>query len=54
MHLSYEERRTIREALDRCRGKIYGPDGAASFLGLKPTTLYGKMRKHQIPKHRPA
>jgi formate hydrogenlyase transcriptional activator len=46
------ERRTIRDALDRCHGKIYGPDGAASFLGLKPTTLYGKMRKHDISKHR--
>ena len=26
----------------------YGPDGAAAALGLKPTTLYGKMRKHDI------
>jgi formate hydrogenlyase transcriptional activator len=47
------ERRSIRDALDRCHGKIYGPDGAASLLGLKPTTLYGKMRKHHIPKHAP-
>jgi formate hydrogenlyase transcriptional activator len=45
------ERQTILEALARCRGKIYGPDGAAAALGLKPTTLYGKMRKHQIPKY---
>jgi len=29
-------------------GKIYGRDGAAAALGLKPTTLYGKMRKHHI------
>jgi formate hydrogenlyase transcriptional activator len=42
------ERRTILEALARCRGKIYGPGGAAAVLGLKPTTLYGKMRKHGI------
>jgi formate hydrogenlyase transcriptional activator len=42
------ERRTILEALDRAGGKIYGPDGAAKALGLKPSTLYGKMRKHQI------
>ena len=45
------ERRTILDALTRCHGRIYGPGGAASLLGLKPTTLYGKMRKHQIPKH---
>jgi formate hydrogenlyase transcriptional activator len=42
------ERRAILDALERCRGKIYGPDGAAAALGLKPTTLYGKMRKHGI------
>ncbi len=42
------ERRAIRDALDRCHGKIYGPNGAATLLGLKPTTLYGKMRKHGI------
>jgi formate hydrogenlyase transcriptional activator len=44
------ERRTIIEALERCQGRIYGPNGAAAALGLKPTTLYGKMRKHQIPR----
>jgi formate hydrogenlyase transcriptional activator len=44
------ERRTILEALQRSAGKIYGPDGAAAALGLKPTTLYGKMRKHRIRK----
>src|SRR5581483_5017926 len=38
------ERQTILDALRRCRGKIYGAGGAAA-LGLKPTTLYGKMRK---------
>jgi formate hydrogenlyase transcriptional activator len=49
--LSEVERRTIQNALERCHGKIYGPNGAAAVLGLKPTTLYGRMRKHQIPKH---
>jgi formate hydrogenlyase transcriptional activator len=44
------ERRTILEALARSHGKIYGPSGAAAALGLKPTTLYGKMRKHGITK----
>jgi formate hydrogenlyase transcriptional activator len=42
------ERRTILDALERCGGRIYGPGGAAHLLGLKPTTLYGKMRKHHI------
>ena len=39
------ERRTILDALERCGGKVYGARGAARLLGLKPTTLYGKMRK---------
>ncbi len=49
-HLSLAaiERRAILDALERCRGRIYGPTGAAAALGLKPTTLYGKMRKHRI------
>jgi len=51
--LAEVERQAITDALARCHGKIYGPDGAAACLGLKPTTLYGKMRKHQIPKHPP-
>jgi formate hydrogenlyase transcriptional activator len=45
------ERRAIVDALERCHGKIYGPAGAAAALRLKPTTLYGKMRKYHIPKH---
>ena len=42
------ERRAILDALQRCHGRIYGANGAAAALGLKPTTLYGKMRKHRI------
>jgi formate hydrogenlyase transcriptional activator len=42
------ERRAIVDALARCNGRIYGPCGAAAALGLRPTTLYGKMRKHHI------
>jgi formate hydrogenlyase transcriptional activator len=44
------ERTTIVAALERSGGRIYGPRGAAAALGLKPTTLYGKMRKHDIPR----
>ena len=42
------ERQAIVNALERCGNKIYGPDGAARALSLKPTTLYGKLRKHKI------
>jgi formate hydrogenlyase transcriptional activator len=48
--LAEVERRTILDALARCGGKIYGTGGAAALLGLKPTTLYGKMRKLRIPR----
>jgi formate hydrogenlyase transcriptional activator len=46
--LAEMERRAILDALARCNGRIYGTGGAAALLGLKPTTLYGKMRKHRI------
>jgi formate hydrogenlyase transcriptional activator len=46
--LAEVERQAILQALQLCGGKVYGPDGAAARLGLKPTTLYGKMRKHKI------
>jgi formate hydrogenlyase transcriptional activator len=45
------ERQTILATLERTGGRIYGPNGAAAALGLKPTTLYGKMRKHGIAKN---
>lgn len=48
--LAERERQTIVEALERCRGRIYGPKGAAAALGLKPSTFYGKMRRHHIPR----
>ena len=37
------ERRSVVEALQKSRGKIYGPDGAAEALGLRPTTLSSKI-----------
>ena len=46
------ERQAILDALQRCGGKVYGPGGAAAMLKLKPTTLYGKMRKHRIARRR--
>jgi transcriptional regulator with GAF, ATPase, and Fis domain len=37
------ERRSIVEALEKSGGKIYGPDGAAELLGMRPTTLSSKI-----------
>jgi transcriptional regulator with GAF, ATPase, and Fis domain len=38
-------RSAIEESLRATRGKIYGADGAAARLGLKPGTLQSKMKK---------
>ena len=38
------------EALAKTRGKIYGPDGAAALLGLKPTTLSSKVHRMGLKK----
>jgi formate hydrogenlyase transcriptional activator len=46
--LADAERQFILEALARTGGKVYGADGAAASLRVKPTTLYGKMRKYNI------
>lgn len=43
-----QEKQRILDALKAADGRVYGPGGAAHRLGLKPTTLYGKMRKHGI------
>ena len=45
-----QEKARILESLRAAGGRIYGPGGAAQRLGLRPTTLYGKMRKHGISK----
>jgi transcriptional regulator with GAF, ATPase, and Fis domain len=39
------ERRHLQRALTHTGGKIYGPDGAAALLQLKPTTLQSRLRK---------
>ena len=38
------ERANLRRALDVSEGKVYGKDGAAELLGIKPTTLLSRMR----------
>jgi transcriptional regulator with GAF, ATPase, and Fis domain len=40
--------RNMERALELCRGRIYGPDGAAALLGLKPTTLATRMKKLNV------
>jgi transcriptional regulator with GAF, ATPase, and Fis domain len=45
------EQQNIEAALRYCAGKIYGPEGAASLLGLPPTTLSGRINKMGIKKN---
>ncbi len=42
------ERQHLVAALQQTEGKIYGRDGAAQLLDLKPTTLQSKLKKHGI------
>lgn len=46
--LKEAERRHLVAALRQTSGKIYGRDGAARLLDLKPTTLQSKLKKHGI------
>ena len=48
--LKNHERKFIVDALARTGGKIYGPDGAAALLGLKPTTLSSKVHRMGLRK----
>jgi transcriptional regulator with GAF, ATPase, and Fis domain len=38
------ERANIERALARCKGRVYGKDGAAALLGMRPTTLWSRLR----------
>ncbi len=38
------EVRNLRSALKQTKGKIYGADGAAALLGMKPTTLVSRIK----------
>jgi PAS domain S-box-containing protein len=44
------ERSLIVDALTKTRGKIYGPDGAAALLGMKPTTLSSRVHRMGLKK----
>lgn len=43
--LKHREREMVIGALKEARGKIYGANGAAALLGLKPTTLASKIAR---------
>src|SRR5262245_55361406 len=43
--MKHQERENIAAALRRTQGKIYGEDGAAKLLGIKPTTLLSRLAK---------
>ena len=47
-HLRYQ---TTIDALRQTKGKLYGDDGAASLLGIKPTTLASRMKKMGISRN---
>jgi transcriptional regulator with GAF, ATPase, and Fis domain len=38
------EQANLRAALKLAQGRIYGPDGAAEVLGVKPTTLISRLK----------
>lgn len=46
------ERENIQQAITRARGRIYGPGGAATLLGIKPTTLAYRMKALRIAQPR--
>ena len=47
------ERANIERALARCNGQVYGNEGAAALLGMKPTTLWSRLRSLGISTERP-
>ncbi len=48
--LAVREREILAAALRRTHGKIYGADGAAALLGIKPTTLVSKIKRLNVQK----
>lgn len=44
------ERENIRTALEKANWKVYGHDGAATLLHIKPTTLVSRMQKMGLEK----
>jgi PAS domain S-box-containing protein len=46
--LKLQDRRNILLALERTEGKVFGKNGAAEMLELKPTTLASRIKKYNI------
>ncbi|AXI03656.1 PAS domain S-box protein [Aquirhabdus parva] len=42
------EHRNMLAALKACNGKLFGTDGAAAKLGIKPTTLASRLKKADV------
>jgi transcriptional regulator with GAF, ATPase, and Fis domain len=49
---THEEKAMIEAALRECGGRVYGPSGAATMLGIPRTTLESKIKSLKINKHR--
>jgi transcriptional regulator with GAF, ATPase, and Fis domain len=54
LEMRRRERENLTRAIERCQGRIYGPDGAAALLGVKPTTLVSRVKRLHLrpPGHR--
>jgi len=50
--LAAQEIEAIEAALRECRGRVYGPSGAAARLGIARSTLESKVRALKIDKNR--
>jgi DNA-binding NtrC family response regulator len=50
--LKQQERAMIEDALRECRGRIFGPSGAAAQLGMRPTTLASRIKTLGIQRKR--
>jgi len=47
-----QEKETIEAALTACRGRVYGPSGAAAKVGIPPSTLASRIKSLKIDKKR--
>ncbi|HVZ73468.1 MAG TPA: sigma 54-interacting transcriptional regulator [Polyangia bacterium] len=45
LEMRRRERENLTRAIELCHGRIYGPDGAAALLGVKPTTLVSRIKR---------
>ena len=49
--LRTQERNNIIAALKKCNGRVFGDNGAATLLELRPTTLSSRLKKLGINRH---